>query len=88
MVLFSVALFGIGQGSVIPAVNVWAGELVPASFRGRITSYLATFGYVGQFLSPIVFNPVALTLSVNSVFWVAAIVCAELLLSILILLRR
>jgi len=88
LAIFSMGLFGIGQGMVVPAVAVWAGELVPASFRGRITSYLATFGYVGQFLSPIVFNPVASALRVNSVFWVAGSVCALFLLLLLIFLRQ
>ncbi|UCF56082.1 MAG: MFS transporter, partial [Deltaproteobacteria bacterium] len=45
----SIALFGIGQGMVLPTLMVWVGALVPISFRGRISSYLATFGYVGQF---------------------------------------
>ena len=44
------------------------GELVPASFRGRITSYLATFGYIGQFLSPIILSPVASSLGLNAFF--------------------
>ncbi|MFC1846298.1 MFS transporter [Chloroflexota bacterium] len=87
-VLCSISLFGIGQGMVIPSVALWAGELIPDSFRGRVTSYLATFGYVGQFLSPILFNPVASALNVNSVFWVVSIVCAVFLLVLLMFLRQ
>ena len=43
-------------------------EIVDVSFRGRIISYLTTFGYIGQFLSPLVFSPVVLLLGLNSVF--------------------
>jgi len=86
--ILAICLYGIGQGMVIPSVAVWAGELVPMSFRGRITSYLATFGYVGQFLSPIVFNPVASSLNVHSVYWVVAIICAIFLLLLVLFLKK
>ena len=84
----SIVLFGIGTGMVMPAVPVWAGELVPVSFRGRITSYIATFTYTGQFLSPIIMNPVASSLGLNAVFLVAGGLCALLFLLFLVLLRR
>ena len=64
----SVGLFGVGQGLVMPAVMVWVGESVPASFRGRISSYLATFGFVGQFASPLLFGPIALSYGLSHVF--------------------
>jgi ACDE family multidrug resistance protein len=83
----SIVLFGIGSGMVMPAVPVWAGELVPASFRGRITSYIATFSYTGQFLSPIILNPVASSLGLNSVFLVAGGLSALLFVLFLVLLR-
>ncbi len=76
----SVVLCGIGQGMLFPAVMVWAGEIVDVSFRGRIISYLTTFGYVGQFLSPLVFSPVVLLLGLNSVFLVAGGCCVVLCL--------
>lgn len=79
LVGLSVALFGVGQGVAMPAVQVWAGELVPAAFRGRITSYLGTFGLVGQFLSPIILSPVELSLGLNSVFLAIGVFCAVLL---------
>ncbi len=84
----SIMLFGIGMGMVMPAVPVWAGELVPVSFRGRITSYIATFAYTGQFLSPIILNPVASSLGLKAVFLVAGGFCALLFLLFLVLLRR
>lgn len=84
----SIALFGIGQGMVLPTAMVWVGESVPMSFRGRISSYLATFGYVGQFLSPIIFGPVVLSLGLNSVFLVAGGVCALLFLLFLVFMRK
>lgn len=84
----SVVLFGIGMGMIMPAVQVWVGELVPASFRGRITAYIATFTYTGQFLSPIILNPVASSLGLKAVFLVTGCFCALLFLLFLVLLRQ
>jgi len=71
IIVASVGLFGVGQGLVMPAVMVWVGESVPASFRGRISSYLATFGFVGQFASPLLFGPIALSYGLSHVFLTA-----------------
>jgi ACDE family multidrug resistance protein len=87
-VLLSIALFGIGQGILMPAVQLWAGEMVPASFRGRITSYLGTFGLVGQFLSPIILSQMEASLGLNSVFLAVGITCAVLLVLFLTLFRE
>ena len=88
LVIISIALFGIGQGILMPAVQLWAGELVPASFRGRITSYLGTFGLVGQFLSPIILSQMELLIGLNSVFLAVGITCAALLVLFLTLFRE
>ncbi|TNF50679.1 MFS transporter [bacterium] len=68
----SVALFGISQGLVMPTVMVWIGDAVPQSFRGRFSSYLGTFGFIGQFLSPIIFAPVLILLGLRGVFLVGS----------------
>ncbi|MFB6114397.1 MAG: MFS transporter [Halodesulfurarchaeum sp.] len=54
-----VMLFGLGQGLVFPTVLLWIEELVPADRQGQFSSYVAMLGYLGQFLSPIIFGPVA-----------------------------
>ncbi|MFC1908947.1 MFS transporter [Chloroflexota bacterium] len=84
----SITLYGIGLGMMMPTVAIWVGELVPASFRGRITSYLATFGFVGQFLSPIILNPVALFLGLNNMFLVLAGACSLFFILFLVFLRQ
>jgi MFS family permease len=84
----AIALFGVGLGMVMPAVMVWVGESVPLSFRGRVTAYLGTFGFVGQFCSPLIFRPIVLVLGLNSVFLVAGGACAVICLLFLILMRK
>ena len=72
LIFVALAFFGIGLGVIIPTIPVWIGEIVPAAFRGRFSSYMGTFGFIGQFISPIVFAPVLLLLGLNGVFLVSA----------------
>ena len=67
-VIISVALFGVSQGLIMPTVMVWIGDAVPANYRGRFSSYLGTFGFMGQFLSPILFAPVLILGGLKGVF--------------------
>jgi MFS family permease len=69
--LFSIALFGIGLGIVMPTVPLWVGDLSPPAFRGRLTSYVSTFSFTGQFLSPIFLSPIESAFGMSYVFLVA-----------------
>jgi MFS family permease len=68
----AVALFGVSQGLILPTVMVWIGDVVPPRFRGRFSSYLGMFGFIGQFLSPILFAPVFMLVGLKGVFLVGA----------------
>ncbi len=70
------ALFGVSQGLVMPTVMVWIGDAVPPSYRGRFSSYLGTSGFIGQFLSPILFAPVFIMGGLDAVFTTGAAVSA------------
>jgi len=72
IVVVAVALFGVSQGLIMPTVMVWVGAVVPPSFQGRFSSYLGTFGFIGQFLSPILFAPVFMQLGFKGVFLTGA----------------
>ena len=87
-IAMGVALFGVSQGLIMPTVMVWIGEAVPPYFRGRFSSYLGTFGFVGQFLSPILFAPVFMVVGLRGVFLVGAGVGATWFLVLLFGLRR
>jgi MFS family permease len=71
-IVVSIALFGISQGLIMPTVMVWIGDVVPPSFRGRFASYLGTFGFIGQFLSPILFAPILIMIGLKGVFIIGA----------------
>jgi MFS family permease len=86
-IAMAVALFGVSQGLILPTVMVWIGEVVPPTFRGRFSSYLGTFGFIGQFLSPILFAPVFMLVGLNGVFLVGAGIGAAWFLILLFGLR-
>lgn len=88
IIALSIALFGIGFGAILPMAMVWVGENVPISFRGRVSSFLPTCGFIGQFLSPIIFGPIALSLGLNNVFLVTGGISAILLLLFLFGIRK
>jgi MFS family permease len=88
MIAISVALFGAGQGLILPTVMVWVGAVVPPAFRGRFSSYLGTAGFVGQFLSPIVFAPIFMLLNFKGVFLTSAGVGAAWLVLLLVIMGR
>ncbi len=88
LVSVSIIFFGIGMGMVIPTISVWVGELVPASFRGRMTSYITLFSYTGQFLSPIILSPIESALGLDALFLVTGATCVLLLVLFLVLSRK
>ena len=72
IIAVSIALFGVSQGLILPTIMVWIGDVIPSSFRGRFSSYLGTFGFIGQFLSPILFAPILIMVGLKGVFVVGA----------------
>jgi MFS family permease len=83
-VIFSMALFGVSQGLLMPTVMVWIGDAVPANYRGRFSSYLGSFGFTGQFLSPILFAPVLILAGLRGVFITGAAIGAVWLMLVLL----
>jgi ACDE family multidrug resistance protein len=83
LVATAMALFGLAQGLIMPTVMVWIGDVVPPSFRGRFSSYLGTFGFIGQFLSAILFAPVLVLAGLRAVFPMGAAIAAAWFLLVL-----
>ncbi|MEF8871980.1 MAG: MFS transporter [Haloarculaceae archaeon] len=71
-----VILFGLGLGLVFPSSFAWVEEFAPADQQGQFSSYLASFGYTGQFVSPIVFGAVVPFGGVSAVFVAAGAIAA------------
>ena len=65
---------GIGLGLMMPNLNVWLSNEVPNVLRGRALGGLTTFMFLGQFLSPIVSQPVSQALGMTATYGLAGVV--------------
>lgn len=83
VIMLSIGFFGVAMGMSMPAGMVLLGESVEMQYRGRVVSYLGTFGFIGQFVSPIIFGPISLRFGLESVFLAAGIVNAAFLIAFL-----
>jgi MFS family permease len=57
IILLGLAIAGMGLGLIIPNINLSLTSLTPDRMRGRILSGVTTSIFLGQFLSPVVSQP-------------------------------
>lgn len=77
---------GLGAGLIMPNSNLCLVSLAPANVRGRVLGLLTTFIFIGQFLSPIMFQPVVNMSSISQGFFYLALTLV--VLSIISLIRN
>lgn len=77
---------GLGAGLIMPNSNLCLVSLAPANVRGRVLGLLTTFIFIGQFLSPVMFQPVVNMSSISEGFFYLAI--ALVVLATLSLIRN
>jgi ACDE family multidrug resistance protein len=77
-----VVAFGLGLGLVFPSAFAWIEALAPIERQGQFSSYLASAGYTGQFLSPVLFGPLVPLFGVRGVFGAAAAVAVAAALAL------
>ena len=77
-----VVAFGLGLGLVFPSAFAWIEALAPVERQGQFSSYLASAGYTGQFLSPVLFGPLVPLFGVRGVFGAAAAVAGAAALAL------
>ncbi len=84
----AVVAFGLGLGVVFPSAFSWIEALAPADKQGQFSSYLASAGYTGQFISPVVFGPLIPHFGVRGVFGAAALAALAGLAGLLVATRK
>ncbi|WP_338667246.1 MFS transporter [Pseudodesulfovibrio methanolicus] len=67
-VLTGMVVAGMGFGLLMPNVNVWLLSLVSARSRGRAVGGLTTFFLLGQFVSPMLFEPLVERFGIGNCF--------------------
>lgn len=65
------AITGLGLGLLVPNMSVWISAEVPDAVRGRALSGLSTFMFLGQFLSPLVAQPISQQVGLGMTYAIA-----------------
>ncbi|MEM8674031.1 MAG: MFS transporter [Cyanobacteria bacterium P01_G01_bin.67] len=73
LVLLGLIVAGLGFGLLMPNLNVWLSSIVPDALRGRTLGGLTTFFFLGQFLSPIIAQPVTNSVGLGQTYIVTGI---------------
>lgn len=77
---------GIGSGLIMPNSNLCLVSLAPANVRGRVLGMLTTFIFLGQFLSPVMFQPIVNASTISQGFFYLSI--ALVVLAVISLIRN
>jgi len=80
---FATAPIGMGFGLLFVNTNAWFLSLVPAHKRGKAAGVLTSSFFLGQFSSPIVFEPIVSAYGVQRLFLVVAVVALGIALVLL-----
>lgn len=71
-------LAGVGIGIAYPNLYVWLANSAPLAIRGRALGGMNTALFLGQFLSPIISQPVVASYELEGLFLIAAILILAL----------
>ena len=72
-VFFATAPMGMGFGLLFVNTNAWFLSRVPAHKRGRASGVLTSSFFLGQFASPILFEPIVSTYDIQTLFFMVSI---------------
>ncbi len=67
-VLTGLGIAGMGLGLLMPNMSVWLSAAVPDALRGRALGGLSTSMFLGQFLSPIVTQPLTKSVGLGGTY--------------------
>jgi MFS family permease len=69
---------GVGIGIAYPNLYVWLANSAPLAIRGRVLGGMNSALFLGQFISPIISQPVVATYDLERLFMIAAILILAL----------
>ena len=70
---FSTVFMGIGFGLLLVNINAWFLSLVPPRKRGKASGMLASSFFLGQFASPLLFEPIVQAIGIQGLFLAVAL---------------
>ncbi len=87
LVIVGLVVAGLGAGLLMPNANVWATSVAPAVTRGRALGGLTAALFLGQFLSPLVVQPLTAASSLGTAFKVVGLVSVGIAVCFLVITR-
>ncbi len=87
-ILLAMILSGLGLGVVIPNTNLWIIELTRPAYRGRNLGTLNSFMFLGQFLSPLLVEPIVRRYELSYLFSFCAILLASVAIAYVVFASR
>lgn len=70
---FSTFFMGVGFGLMLVNINAWFLSRVPPAIKGKASGILASSFFMGQFASPLLFEPVVKLLGIQGLFFNVAL---------------
>lgn len=77
VVLCGLILTGMGFGLILPNLSFWLLTITPPPLRGRAMGGLTTSQFIGQFLSPIIAQPVANLIGLGDTYLLTGILLLQ-----------
>lgn len=71
MVLLGLAIAGFGLGLIVPNMNLCLTSISPGVLRGRVLSGLTTCFFLGQFISPLLSQPLSQVVGLSTAYGLA-----------------
>jgi len=71
LILFAVVVAGIGVGLLMPLGNLWIMDLAPENKRGIMVGNVTTAIFLGQFMSPLLLQPIINGFGIVNLFLIA-----------------
>jgi MFS family permease len=87
LVVIGLVVAGLGAGLLMPNANVWATSVAPAVTRGRALGGLTAALFLGQFLSPLVVQPLTAASSLSMTFVIVGLVSVVIAVCFLVITR-
>lgn len=87
-VIVGVVASGFGVGVFFPNSSLWVLALAPPRLRGRLVGGLTAAIFLGQFLSPLLLEPVVAFTSLGTAFGIAAVAMAVVATGLALVRRR
>jgi MFS family permease len=84
LVLCGLIIGGLGFGLMMPNLSVWLMAIAPDFFRGKALGGLTTFIFLGQFMSPILFQPLINIVELGNTYNLTGVLLLQVALTLLV----